>query len=81
MEANEAGVSKIEERLKRLENAMDPARIEKNIFEEMNEREEKKLNIVIYNLNEAGADVKDIEERRKWDQDLCNSILNLSNLT
>jgi hypothetical protein len=74
MEANEAGVSKIEERLKRLENAMDPARIEKNIFEEMNEREEKKLNIVIYNLNEAGADVKDVEERRKWDQDLCNSI-------
>jgi hypothetical protein len=74
MDANEAGVSKIEERLKRLENAMDAVRIEKNIFEEMNERDEKKLNIVIYNLNESGAEVKDIEERRKWEQDMCNSI-------
>jgi hypothetical protein len=65
MDANEAGVSKIEERLKRLENAMDPARIEKNIFEEMKERDEKKLKIVIYNLNEAGAEMKDIVKRRK----------------
>lgn len=42
------------------------------IFEEMRDREEKRLNIVLHNVGEAGR--VSVEEARKWDEDSFNNV-------
>jgi hypothetical protein len=48
--------------------------------EEMREREMRRKNVVMHRVEEAGEEVRTIEERRNWDLRSCDNIFRVLNL-
>ena len=72
----EARQDKVE---KALENERERIRVERVV--EMREREQRKKNVLIHRMVEAGQEAKTVEERREWDISSCANMFKELNLT
>ena len=63
---------------KALENERERIRMERVV--EMREREQRKKNVLIHRMEEAGQNAKSVEERREWDISSCANLFKELNM-
>ena len=83
MVRNEGNVQAVERRMDTVEKKQEEAErreaereemIGDKLMGEIRERKQRKLNVLIHRVEEAGEDAKSIEERKDWDLDSCDNI-------
>ena len=83
MVRNEGNIQAVERRMDTVEKKQEEAErreaereemIGDKLMGEIRERKQRKLNVLIHRVEEAGEDAKSIEERKDWDLDSCDNI-------
>jgi hypothetical protein len=69
-------VGKMDTELRKVERRMDDMqeKLEETIFEEIRERDQRKLNLVIHGLEEPSDEIEDTRERAEEDKEACGLI-------
>lgn len=80
---NEGNVQAVERRMDIIEKKQEDVerqeterenKIGDKLLEEIRERKQRKLNVIIHRVGEAGDEAREIEERKDWDLDSCDNI-------
>jgi hypothetical protein len=69
-------VEKVDRELRRMEKRIDDIqeRMEDTLFEELRERDQRKLNLILHGVEEPTDNIEDLRERQEADKDTCGII-------